>query len=69
METAYLLSTKANAAHLAKSIAQHKDGQAVRRELVDVDVQPVEFTSYEATLERFQQEWLEIVKAIKGKKS
>lgn len=33
------------------------------------DVQPVEFTSYEVTLERFQQEWLEIVKAIQGKKS
>ena len=32
------------------------------------DVQPVEFTSYEATLERFQQEWLEIVKTTKGKK-
>ena len=36
METAYLLSTPANAAHLAKSIAQHKDGKVVRRELVDV---------------------------------
>lgn len=33
------------------------------------DVQPVEFSSYEATLERFQQEWLEIVKATQGKKS
>ena len=33
-ETIHLLSTPANAAHLAKSIAQHKAGKAVRRELV-----------------------------------
>ena len=31
--------------------------------------EPVEFTSYEATLERFQQEWLDIVKGTQGKKS
>ena len=36
METMHLLSTPANAAHLAKSIAQHKAGKAVRRELVKV---------------------------------
>ncbi len=34
METMHLLSTPANAAHLAKSIEQHKAGKAVRRELV-----------------------------------
>lgn len=34
METMHLLATPANAAHLAKSIAQHKAGKAVRRELV-----------------------------------
>jgi PHD/YefM family antitoxin component YafN of YafNO toxin-antitoxin module len=28
------LSSPANAAHLAKSIAQHKAGKAVRRELI-----------------------------------
>lgn len=33
METMHLLSTPANAAHLAKSIAQHKAGKAKRREL------------------------------------
>ena len=33
METLHLLSTPANAAHLAKSIAQHKAGKAVRRTL------------------------------------
>jgi antitoxin YefM len=33
METMHLLSTPANAAHLAKSIAQHKAGKATRREL------------------------------------
>ena len=36
METMHLLSTPANAAHLAKSIAQHKAGKAIRRELVKV---------------------------------
>lgn len=35
METMHLLSNPANVAHLAKSIAQHKDGKALRRELVD----------------------------------
>jgi antitoxin YefM len=34
METMHPLSTPANAAHLAKSIAQHKAGKAVRRALV-----------------------------------
>ena len=34
METIHLLSNPANAAHLSKSIAQHKAGKAVRRELV-----------------------------------
>jgi len=33
------------------------------------EVMAVEFTSYEATLEKFQQEWLEIVKETRGKKS
>jgi antitoxin YefM len=33
-ETLHLLSSAANAAHLAKSIAQHKAGKAVRRELI-----------------------------------
>ena len=34
METMHLLSSPANAAHLMKSIGQHKAGKAVRRELV-----------------------------------
>ncbi len=34
METMHLLAAPANAAHLAKSIAQHKAGKAARRELV-----------------------------------
>lgn len=32
-------------------------------------VEPVEFESFEATLELFQQEWLELVKAAGGRKS
>ena len=35
METVHLLSTPKNAAHLLKSIAQHKAGKLVRRKLVD----------------------------------
>jgi antitoxin YefM len=34
METIHLLSTPANAAHLAKSIAQHKAGKALKRTLL-----------------------------------
>lgn len=34
VETMHLLAAPANAAHLAKSIAQHKAGKAARRELV-----------------------------------
>jgi antitoxin YefM len=36
METVYLLSSPANAAHLAKSIAQARAGQAKHRELIDI---------------------------------
>jgi len=36
METMHLLGTPANAAYLATSIAQHKAGKAIRRELVSV---------------------------------
>ncbi|MGZ8288544.1 MAG: type II toxin-antitoxin system Phd/YefM family antitoxin [Telluria sp.] len=36
METVYLLSSPANAAHLAKSLAQARAGRAKHRELVDV---------------------------------
>jgi antitoxin YefM len=34
METVHLLATPANAAHLAKSIAQHKAGKSLRRDFV-----------------------------------
>ncbi len=34
METLHLQSTPANAAHLAESIAQHKAGKAVTRDLI-----------------------------------
>ena len=36
METMHLLSSPANAAHLSKSIAQHKAGKAKPRELAKV---------------------------------
>ena len=36
IETVYLLSSPANAAHLAKSIKQSKDGRVRPRELIDV---------------------------------
>jgi hypothetical protein len=32
------------------------------------EFEAVEFVSYEATQERFQQEWLEIVNQTRGKK-
>jgi antitoxin YefM len=35
METVHLLSSPANAAHLAKSIAQARSGQAQSREFID----------------------------------
>jgi antitoxin YefM len=36
METVHLLSSPANAAHLAKSLAQARSGQAQPRELMDI---------------------------------
>jgi antitoxin YefM len=36
METVHLLSSPANAAHLAKSIAQARSGQAKQRKLIDI---------------------------------
>lgn len=36
METVHLLSSPANAAHLAKSIAQARSGRAQHRELIDI---------------------------------
>ena len=36
METVHLLSSPANAAHLAKSIAQARSGQATQRELISI---------------------------------
>ena len=40
METIHLLSAPANAAHLAKSIAQHKAGKAARRATSPVSANP-----------------------------
>lgn len=37
METVHLLKSPANAAHLAKSIAQHRQGQTVKKAFVDAD--------------------------------
>lgn len=37
METVHLLKSSANAAHLARSIEQYRQGQVVRQGLVDAD--------------------------------
>jgi antitoxin YefM len=37
METVHLLKSPANAAHLARSIEQYRQGQVTRRDVVDVD--------------------------------
>ncbi len=37
MATMHLLSTPANAAHLAKSIAQYRKGESARRKLADAE--------------------------------
>lgn len=37
METVHLLKSPANAAHLAKSIAQHRQGQTVNKALADAN--------------------------------
>lgn len=42
METVHLLSSPANAAHLARSIAQARSGQARPRDLVDLSEQQEE---------------------------
>jgi|JI10StandDraft_1071094.scaffolds.fasta_scaffold45703_3 antitoxin YefM len=36
-ETLYLLSTPANAQALARAVAQDKDGEGMKRQLLDVD--------------------------------
>lgn len=41
METVYLLSTPANAAHLAASIGQLRSGRASRRQLIDVEADQI----------------------------
>ena len=69
--------TRYNLAYINHSICQVDNGRVLgfdnahdhhHRHCMG-DVQPVEFTSYEAILERFQQEWLEIVMTTQGKKS
>ncbi len=37
METVHLLSTPANASHLARSLEQFRQGQTVQRDLIDVE--------------------------------
>jgi antitoxin YefM len=37
METVYLLKSPANAAHLATSMAQHRQGQTLSKGLIDAD--------------------------------
>lgn len=42
IETVHMLSSPANAAHLAKSIAQYRAGKAIKRELIDVPADDVD---------------------------
>jgi len=69
--------TRYNLAYINHSICQVDNGRVLgfdnahnyhHRHCMG-EVCPVEFTSYEATVARFQQEWLEMVRAIQGKKS
>lgn len=41
IETVHLLSSPANAAHLARSISQLRSGQAKRRDLIEVEAEKV----------------------------
>lgn len=67
--------TRYNLAYINHSICQVGNGRVLgfdnahdyhHRHYMGV-VAAFEFTSYEATLEKFQQEWLEIVKGKRGK--
>jgi antitoxin YefM len=50
METVHLLSSPANVAHLARSIAQLRAGKAERRELIEVPDQPEKGADEEANI-------------------
>ena len=69
--------TRYNLAYINHSICQIDNGRVLgfdnahdyhHRHFMG-EVTAVEFTSYEATLEKFQQEWLEIVQKTRGKRS
>lgn len=69
--------TRYNLAYINHSICQIDNGRVLgfdnahdyhHRHYMG-EVTAVEFTSYEATLEKFQQEWLVIVKETRGKKA
>ena len=68
--------TRYNLAYINHSICQVDNGRVLgfdnahdyhHRHYMG-EVQAVEFTSYEAILEKFQQEWVEIIKVIRGKR-
>ena len=69
--------TRYNLAYINHSIYQMDNGRVLgfdnahgyHHRHYKGDVQAVEFVSYEVTLERFQQEWLAIVKVTGGKRS
>jgi hypothetical protein len=69
-EEGVIVVTRYNLAYINHSICQVDNGRVLgydnahdyhHRHCMG-DVQPVEFSSYEVTVERFQQEWLEIVR-------
>jgi antitoxin YefM len=50
METVHLLSSPANAAHLARSIAQLRSGKAQRRDLIEVPAESEKATNEEHSI-------------------
>ena len=77
LESGRTVVTRYNLAYINHAIYQGDNGRVLgfdnahgyhHRHWVG-EVQAIEFMSYEATLERFQCEWLEIVNQFRGRKA
>ena len=76
VEKSKTVVTRYNLAYINHAIYQGDNGRVLgfdnahgyhhRHYMGEIEV--IKFVSYEATLKRFQQEWLEIVKQTRGKK-